>query len=295
MIDKVIKCNICGEGKGALVKEGVFGNPAQNIYECASCGHLYLAPLFSDEEERRFYADNYPAFLLERGNASSASPEKHFADNIKEAKRRFSLIDEVLAKDGSILEIGSATGFFLDYIKPYVKEVCGIEPNIRHREYAIKKGLPTYETLDNIPEKKFDVIFLYYVLEHIKDPIAFMKGLKGRLKNKRSRIVLEVPNAREALVSFYRCKAYNDFVWQRAHCSYFSVKSLKRLFDSLDMPVRFIPAQRYDFSNHMHWLIEGKPGGAGKYSHIFSDRLNEEYADSLKKVWLCDTILAITE
>jgi SAM-dependent methyltransferase len=288
-----IECNICRSEDGCQIKKGVFGNPDQNIYKCRACGHLFLAPLLDDVEEDRFYINDYPSFLLKRGDSKSTTPEEHFAKNKGEALRRLKLIKRFLSTSKRVLEIGSAGGFFLSKIKPYVKDVCGVEPNSDHLTFANSKRIETCRSLENIGDKKFDIIFLYYVLEHIKDPGVFMKNVKKLLRGSNSRIIIEVPNAMEALISLYHSPAYNEFVWQRAHCSYFSVDTLKKLFDRSGLKAEFIPEQRYDISNHIHWLVEGKAGGAGKYSHIFSKDLNKRYAESLKKKWLCDTILAI--
>lgn len=288
-----IGCNICRASKYELIKKGVYGNDAQNVYSCYSCGHVFLAPLLSNEDEIQFYSKDYPAFLLLRGDTKSISPDTHYTQNKKQASERFRDIKNLLSKEKYVLEIGSATGFFLSHIKEYVNNICGIEPNSSYRDYANSIGISTFESLGDIKGRKFDIVFLYYVLEHIKEPGIFLRNLKDFLKDKTSTIIIEVPNVNEALVSFYKSPAYNNFVWQKAHCNYFSVKVLDELFTSVNLSAEFVPVQRYDFSNHLHWLIESKPGGMGKYSRIFSEKLDNEYRECLKKAWLCDSILAI--
>jgi len=297
-MDKRIKtvaiyCNLCRAGDYDLAKKGVFGNAHLNIYRCRECGHFFLAPLLDDAEEEKFYVNEYPAFLLKRGDSKNTAPGEHFAKNRDEAERRFRLVERFLSKDKSVLEIGSASGFFLSRIKPHVREIRGIEPNSNHLGFANKKGIETDASLKDMGDKKFDIIFLYYVLEHIKEPDGFLKNLKSLLKGSGSKIILEVPNVKEALISLYHSLAYNEFVWQRAHCSYFSVNALSKLFAGCGLKADFIPVQRYDISNHIYWLTEGKPGGAGKYRDIFSEELNGQYMKDLEKKWLCDTILAV--
>ncbi|MFC1517602.1 class I SAM-dependent methyltransferase [Candidatus Margulisiibacteriota bacterium] len=290
---KNIICNLCDSADSKLIKSGVFGNEAQNIYQCIKCAHLFLAPLLEDSEEEHFYLNEYPTFLLKRGDTKSISPEEHFIKNKSEAIRRFKYIKKHLTKSKDVLEIGSATGFFLAHLKNKVKSAAGIEPNIDQRNFANKKKIITHENISSLKGKKFDLIFLYYVLEHIKSPVQFMADLQKLLKNSNSKIIFEVPNADEALIKLYRSPAYNNFVWQRAHCSYFTPKTLAPLFKNMGMNVEFVPIQRYDISNHIYWLTEGKPGGTGKYSNIFSEILNKEYRNSLERSWLCDSILAV--
>lgn len=276
-----------------LIKRGVYGNSSQNIYRCLKCEHIYLAPLLSDKDDEKFYLSEYPVFLAKRGDFKNSNPRIHFEKNIEEARRRLRDIKQILSRKQNVLEVGSATGFFLNHIKSYVKDICGVEPHAEYRKFSLLKNIPTYGDIRELPKKKFDLIFLYYVLEHVKDPIAFIRSLKALLKGRFSKLVIEVPNVNEALVSFYKSRAYNEFVWQRAHCSYFSVKTLEAVLQKLGFSIQCIPVQRYDFSNHLHWMIKGEPGGSRKYCRIFSDKLNQEYVDNLKRNWLCDTILII--
>jgi SAM-dependent methyltransferase len=258
-----------------------------------TCGHVYLGPLLDDAEEQAFYRRDYPAFLVERGDFKSLSPQDHFSKNAEEAARRWEIARHLFSPEATVLEIGSATGFFLYLVKQHAREVLGVEPYTAYRDYANSKGVPTVAALDGVGERRFDIVLVYYVLEHVKDPRAFLQALLPLLRDTTSRIVIEVPNVNEALVSLYKCPAYNGFIWQRAHCSYFSVDVLRKLYESMNATAEFVPVQRYDFSNHMYWLIAGKPGGMGKYSRIFSERLNNEYKENLKASWLCDTILSI--
>ncbi len=144
-----------------------------------------------------------------------------------------------------------------------------------------------------MPCKKFDIIFLYYVLEHVKNPVSFLANVKKYLRDYSSKLIIEVPNINEALISLYKSSAYNEFVWQRAHYSYFATATLTNLFSRLNLAAELIPVQKYDFSNHIYWLIEGLPGGSGKYNGIFSEELAMLYKENLKASWLCDAILAI--
>lgn len=288
-----IRCNICCSKKGKLIKKGVFGNPRQNIYKCETCGHVYLAPLLEDKDERKFYGNEYSDFLLARGDTKNINPVEHFKKNKPEAKRRIRDIKRFLSLKKSVLEIGSSSGFFISEIRGLVRQAVGIEPSGSHREFSLKKRLPAYSEISEVAGKKFDLIFMYYVLEHIKDPVNFLQSLRNLLKDASSMLIFEVPNVNEALVSLYKSPAYGAFVWQRAHYSYFSVEVLKRLLRKANFEAEFKPIQRYDISNHIHWLVEGKPGGAGKYSHVFSEALNNEYKKCLKKNWICDSVLTI--
>ena len=53
--------------------------------------------------------------------------------------------------------------------------------------------------------------------------------------------------------------------------------------------------QRYNFANHLGWLIKKKPGGHIFFNKIVSDQLNQSYAENLKKIGQTDTLIAIAE
>ena len=51
-----------------------------------------------------------------------------------------------------------------------------------------------------------------------------------------------------------------------------------------------MPEQRYDLSNHMVWMADGKPGGQGRYSDALGKSVMTTYRDQLIKTWQCDTL-----
>ena len=84
-----------------------------------------------------------------------------------------------------ILEIGSSSGFMLTPLKKYNNKLFGIEPSLDFRKYTIKKGIQTFENFDDLlkmHKSSFDLIMHYYVLEHIDDPIGFLKNSMQLLK-----------------------------------------------------------------------------------------------------------------
>ena len=58
--------------------------------------------------------------------------------------------------------------------------------------------------------------------------------------------------------------------------------------------VNIILKQRYPLSNHLHWIINGKPGGhKSKFSILDNKSLANAYSNSLAKIGLSDTLLAL--
>jgi SAM-dependent methyltransferase len=287
-------CRLCGSSDAELIGNKVSDAPESAEYKCRQCEIVYLFPIMSEKEEADFYRAEFEKYMSGRSGASWKSPQMHFRSYQPEGERRLPLVRPFLKQEDDVLEIGSSTGYFLDDLRGYVNSVTGLEPSEAYREHANNIGIKTFNSLDDLSEKRFDVIFLYYVLEHLRDPIGYMSSLAGWLKP-GGRILLEVPNVDDVLLSPYTIPNFAPFYWQKAHYYNFSHSTLSDVLTRAGYSVQMIPAQRYDLSNHMVWMMEGKPGGAGRFKDLFTPELEIAYAEALKKQWKCDTLFAVME
>ena len=103
-------------------------------------------------------------------------------------------------------------------------------------------------------------------------------------------IICEIPCANDPLTSLYNIKEFENFYWSIAHHFYYTPESLRYIMDKLCYKYELIPEQRYDLSNHMTWMIDGRPGGQGRFSEAFGDNLVSNYRDRLINTWQCDTV-----
>lgn len=96
---------------------------------------------------------------------------------------------------GRLLDFGCGTGHFLYAAKQKGWITTGLEPNIEARTIAIEEHqLTIYENLDTVnKERKYDVITLFHVLEHVHDLKETIKQLLELLK-KRGTLYIAVPN-----------------------------------------------------------------------------------------------------
>jgi len=87
---------------------------------------------------------------------------------------------------GRLLDIGCGYGFFLQEMKCRGWNVEGIEISEIGRQYARDKwDIHVYpQPLENLSlsENFFDVVTLFYVIEHVNDPLALIKEVKRILK-----------------------------------------------------------------------------------------------------------------
>src|SRR5262249_19128645 len=143
--------------------------------------------------------------------------ERRFLVDLEDARLRVERLLPLLDRDTSILEIGSGSGAFLDCVHPHAGAVVGIEPENEARAWISWRGTaPVVPGVDDVAGRSFDIVVLFHVLEHVREPVPFLERL-GRLLAPAGRLVVEVPNVDDALVALYRTGAYLAFYFQKAH------------------------------------------------------------------------------
>lgn len=287
----------CTEGERREIVSTVWEAPDARIYQCSNCDIVFLHPIMSEEEEREFYESQWPEYMKERGAPGETNPREHYQGNYAEGERRLANLMPFLRPDMRVLELGAASAFLLDLVRPHVAEVTGIEPGPYRPWVEEEIGIEMFGDLAEVEaaDRRFDLILAYYVVEHLRDPVADLRRLHDRLAP-GGLLAIEVPNVNDALVRLYAVEAFDRFYWQRAHYFVYSHETLADVLKRAGfVEVQSLPEQRYDISNHLHWLATGKPGGKGKYAHLFDERVNAEYTRALREHWLCDTVFAVAK
>ncbi|MDA8835051.1 class I SAM-dependent methyltransferase [Candidatus Pelagibacter bacterium] len=193
-----------------------------------------------------------------------------------------------------VLDFGCGWGDFLSLLSKKNNELYGVE----HRKECLKilnrsKNFIVKENLD-FKNIKFDTITLFHVLEHIHNPIQILKSIKKVLKKSGS-IIIEVPSADDILLKF-NIKEFNKFTFWSEHLILYNELSIKKLLKHCGFKnIRFIYHQRYNFNNHLGWLIKKKPGGHDFFKNLINNKLKNEYEKFLIKNKLTDTISIIAK
>jgi len=202
----------------------------RDILECSSCGLSVLWPLPTGKELSAYYHEGY--FDFERN---------------KEEGRGWAFGRELAGfrSQGRFLDLGCATGFFLNGVKrgsgPVGRsfsgagwEVFGLETGQGAAKYAREKlGL----NVKSVPIEKagyakgfFDAIRVNNVLEHVLDPAKTLRDV-SRILGPGGRLYLTLPNGRvdRAHYSGYY-KAFRERGASKdGHLWFFSPKSLSLL------------------------------------------------------------------
>ena len=114
--------------------------------------------------------------------------------------------------------------------------------------------------------------------------------------NSNGRIIIEVPNSEDALLTLYDSDAFQRFTYWSQHLFLFSDVTLNKLAKQAGLRVISIKqVQRYPISNHLYWLSRNKASGHEKWSFLDNKLLSEAYESSLAAIGKCDTIIAYLE
>ncbi len=270
-----------------MAHEGTRDDNKINVYECHDCGTKFLDTI--DKEN-----DYENGFMHETDDLSDLDVEERLELCRTDDMRRYEMIKE-LCFGKKVLDFGCGFGGFLKYISEVSASCCGVELGKIERDYLQKNGFCCFKTIDEAKDK-FDIITLFHVFEHLSNPREWLNKISEHLAE-NGYLVIEVPNANDALLSLYECKEFADFTYWSAHLYLYTIKSLSMLIESIGKYdiVSVEQVQRYPLSNHLLWLAKGIPGGHNKWHCLNSTELNGAYSQKLGELQMCDTLYFILQ
>lgn len=178
-MEHLSECNLCK----AKYFEAL--DPINNICRCTTCGYIFDNPRPDKEELIIFYSKptKYDAWLKEEEARDSLW------------KRRLKKMRNT-RQGGTLLDIGTGIGQFLFYARAYYDEVLGTEVSesaidIAREKYGMNVLAGEIETIE--VNKRFDVITMFHVLEHVYDPRAVIEKCRALLAD-NGYLVIAVPN-----------------------------------------------------------------------------------------------------
>lgn len=276
-----MKCNLCNSQNYKKRKGRVRDNKNLEIFECCDCGLVFLSE--DDHINESFYENSnmHQSFDFYKWRNET------FVDDT----RRFEFLKNSLVNK-KVLDFGSGNGGFLELTKNISKELLGVELEKAIIPFYKEKKIPFENNLDNISDK-FDIITSFHVIEHIKEPLIILEKLKNLLED-NGKLIIEVPNANDALLTIYENEAFSNFTYWSCHLYLHTQYTLNLLAKQSGFEVEFIKhIQRYPLSNHLYWLSKNKPGGHEKWGNFFdSNELTKAYENQLASLGATDTIIA---
>lgn len=220
-------CPLCNEQQRKRIFPVKTDHSEYVIAQCPKCELAQTFPLPADED---LILHDIPEYYGKAVNKFIPVIQK-IRDSLMNIRASYYL--SLLPKTGyrpKILDIGCAEGRLLNSLLGYGCRCWGIE----HKNYPGSRFLSgdriSYIQEDlgkvNLPEKSFDMIFIWHVLEHVDSPDAVVRQACDLLKE-NGILVLAVPNFSSDEATLFRQAWFHlDVPWHKYH---FTEKAIKYL------------------------------------------------------------------
>lgn len=188
------QCCLCGS-RGFV---GVLSLPQYTYVRCLQCGLVRRYQGLSPNTQEQLYDEKYFT------NSPSRKSNDYTYDYVSDWQWRYDRkrFKEELReigrhkKNGRILDVGAATGNFLQIGKAAGYDIVGVEFSPFASAFARERGFEVHTgALEDVslPFESFDVVTLHHVLEHVPNPVETL-SLVHRLMKPDGLLVVEVPN-----------------------------------------------------------------------------------------------------
>lgn len=261
------KCPWCESEKTQIhfwVKDFFLTQETFEIHECHNCGLLFTEPRPKPEEIGNYYQSE--KYYSHKENKSGFIPRIY--EIVKKVNIRHKVKIATEGKSvGKMLEIGCGVGDFLHEMEEQGWNCTGIEPSDDAKAIAknkIKAQILEPNEISQLPDRSFDLITMWHVLEHVDNLKEEVHHLQ-RLLKENGRLVLALPNFKSADAEYY--KEYWAAYDVPRHLNHFCRKSINNVFntnklrlkktDKLIWDACYISYMSEKYKNHTFPLLKG--------------------------------------
>lgn len=202
-------------------------------------GFLQVSPTPSSEEITAFYAEEFYSDDYKNFNDSSLEVQVNDREFYEGTWNDMAIhISEILDKPLSgldMLDVGCGWAQALLFFADKGVNCYGFDPAPEAIDYGLSKGLNVkhagMDSMDVFGNKRFDVVMLNNVLEHLADPVQVMKEIHQKVLVPGGIIIIDVPNEFNNFQTAGRDTHNLDNWWivPPCHLNYFSRETLGNL------------------------------------------------------------------
>jgi 2-polyprenyl-3-methyl-5-hydroxy-6-metoxy-1,4-benzoquinol methylase len=221
-------CILCGEER----TEKLFEKGGKDFVRCRECGLVRLDPLPSVADIAAYYDQAYD------GGSSTSFVE---AEEIRRliAEHRLARVRAV-ARPGRWLDVGCSTGQFVEAAVREGITAQGIDVSPGAVRLARERGLQAEvaRVEDFAPDGRFDAITAFDVIEHSRDPGAFVDRLREWLAP-RGKLVLTLPDVSSIYPRLLMRKHWFYYA-PNDHLFYFDPTTIRALLEAHGFQVKSV-------------------------------------------------------
>ena len=186
---------------------------------CGKCGNVQQSEYYKTDVIIDFYSNYYRKIYGEYD-----PKEFYLIQRLKKGPRIFNFVKDII-KPKKVLDVGCGAGGIISVFKDKGCEVLGIDFDEKFLECAKNFKIPVLRgSINQLDEnKKFDLIILNHVLEHIVYPVEFLEKVLKYL-NPNGILYIEVPSLEHVRNGGYKYDLL--LYWQNAHTIHFNNQTL---------------------------------------------------------------------
>lgn len=267
-MEQIITCAICGKDSFSVYLEShdyFLSKERFTIVTCDNCEFLFLNPRPDAVEISNYYKSE--EYISHSNTKRGVINKIYHIIRKRNHEKKYKLIQN-LKRKGTLLDIGCATGEFLNYCKNNGWTVIGVEPDGDAQKFAkTQYNLDVFpeSLLKETPTNKFDVISMWHVLEHVHLLQQRMEQIKNYLKNDGV-VIIAVPNATCKDAEIYK-KFWAGYDLPR-HLYHFTQKSILELLKKNEFTLIETIPMKFD-SYYISMLSEKYKTGKGNLVKAF--------------------------
>lgn len=197
------------------------------VVRCESCGFLYTNPRPTSEAIGTYYEST--DYISHHDEGKDVMSRIYNTVRNYTTRQKITLLEKSVGRVGTLLDIGSGTGFFLTQAKVAGWRVTGTEPDQHARSISTSRvGEEVFENIwdAQLTARSYDAITMWHVLEHVHLLNETFVWLHEHL-NSEGRLIIAVPNPEsEDAKTFKEHWAAYDVP---RHLYHFSKKAMKQL------------------------------------------------------------------
>ena len=272
-------CPVCGSAdiQNILsVKDYMVSGKIFPIAECNSCTLRFTQDVPD--------ADSISDYYKSKNYISHSNTSKGFINRLYKIVRKRTmtgkrkLVETITSvKRGSLLDIGSGIGSFVNEMKRHGWNATGMEPDEEARKLAkqvYQLELKNTSEFYKLPSGSFDTITLWQVLEHVHDLHGCIQQLK-RLLTENGRLFIAVPNYTSKDAAVY--KEYWAAYDVPRHLYHFSPRAMQVLIEKNGLKLLQHKPMWYD-SFYVSMLSENYRHGNNLVKAVITGLLSDIYA-----------------
>lgn len=231
---ELVPCPLCGHGRFETLCETDRYDHGLTTVGCLHCGLVMTNPQPSAAALDEFYARYYRHYYQKVEQPSLEYIRRYRKDERAGSMAQFIHAHDLLPADASVLDVGGSEGCILKALRDLERGIraISVEPNPEFGAFArTHADCEVYAELEQVPlDRRFDLIVMNHVYEHIKQPRRFLETLRARL-SPRGRLYVDVPD----LSAYTRLDSLHV-----AHLYHFSEETLRRVAESAGYEVELI-------------------------------------------------------